>query len=62
MVLYPLAEGDRLATCSQNGVALLARVQHEVSVAEETMGEVKLTVIRYVVAKKAQGNEMTRRL
>ena len=56
-VLHLLAEGDKLALWSVKGVALLAQVQHEVSIAEEMPGEVKLVVTSYRGAKKAPGDE-----
>jgi len=44
------------------GVAVLALVQHHVSIAEYTPNEVKLAVTGYGAAKKAQVGDMVRRL
>jgi crossover junction endodeoxyribonuclease RuvC len=44
------------------GVAMLALVQHGMTIAEYTPNEVKLAVTGYGAAKKAQVGEMVRRL
>ncbi len=60
---YVLSPGRRLQarTVERERCGLLALIQHEVSIAEEMLGEVKLVVTGYRGAKKAPGDKMIRR-
>lgn len=51
-----------IAVAQARGIALLALAQHGSSIAEYTLGEVKLAVTGYGAARKAQVGEMVRLL